>query len=153
MVHDCGMDGFNFFAWYTVRAVNTKVLTRALARRPHVRMKSSRNLSVIRMFISVLSLLSTGVNPVSTSSLQGWTACWSMRRTADACAKGWWSRAALYPDRPTTRDRTFIRRTWHIKSENHGKLVFIVLNGSSNASHSVNIDDETQGNVASKKID
>ena len=48
-------------------------------------------------------------------SWQRSTACWRMERTTDACAKCWWSRAALYPDRPNTRDRTSIRRTWYMQ--------------------------------------
>jgi hypothetical protein len=69
MIHDRGVYGFNFFARYAVCVcvLARKVLARVLARDPHVRMRSARNPSAIRMFISVLSLLSAGVEPASAS--------------------------------------------------------------------------------------
>lgn len=67
MTHDCGMYGFDFFARYAVLCVSTKVLARVLARDPHVRTRSLRNPSAIRMSISLLSLFSASVEPVSTS--------------------------------------------------------------------------------------
>jgi hypothetical protein len=67
MIHDRGMYGFNFFARYAVWCVSTKALARVLARDSHVRTRSLRNSSAIRMSISVLSLFSAGVEPASTS--------------------------------------------------------------------------------------